>query len=130
MTKIKLTDGTIINASNVEVVKGVLKITTTELTVKELAELFSDKEKTNLITLMTESEIETGYKTGFTSFAGIIYGSDQSKTVELFQPVDVTEARIANAEGVANLTSAEIKKLTEEISNAQLALCEVYELMS
>lgn len=28
MTKIKLTDGTIVNASNVEVVNGTLKITT------------------------------------------------------------------------------------------------------
>ena len=144
MTKIKLTDGTIINASNVEVVKGVLKITTAERTVEELAALFSDKEKTSLITLMTESGSESGYKTGFTSFSGIIYGADESKTIELFQPVDVTESRIANAEGVANLANEEMKKLatemtnaqaamtelTAEITNAQLALCEVYELMS
>jgi hypothetical protein len=40
MTKIKLTDGTIINASTVEVVYGTLKITTTEYTVEELAEIF------------------------------------------------------------------------------------------
>lgn len=102
MTKVKLVNGTIINASTVEVVNGCLKITTSEHTVEELAELFANKENTSLITLMTESEIESGYKTGFTSFAGINYDAEGVKTVELFQPVDITEARIANAEGNAN----------------------------
>ena len=102
MTKIKLVNGTIVNASSVELVNGALKITTSELTVEELAELFTDKSNTSLISLMTESEKETGFKTGFTSFAGITYLEDGSKVVELFQPADVTEARISNAEGAAN----------------------------
>ena len=50
---------------------------------------------------MTEADVECGYKTGFTSFVGITYGADGVKTVELFQPVDVTEKRVANAEGKA-----------------------------
>lgn len=106
MTKIKLSNGTIVNASDVQLVNGTLKITTSELTVEELAEIFSNKENTSLITLMTESEIETGYKKGFTSFAGINYDAEGVKTVELFQPKDVTEARISNAEATANLASA------------------------
>ena len=144
MTKIKLVDGTIINASSVEVVKGILKITTTDCTVEELAELFSDKEKTNLITLMTESEVETGFKTGFTSFAGITYDIDGVKTIELFQPVDVTEARIARIEGVANMASieanlvsvearnlvTEARNLASEMTDTQLAIAELAELIS
>ena len=123
MTKVKLLNGTIISAQTVELVEGVLKITTTEHTVEELAEMFSDKENTNLITLMTESEIESGFQTGFTSFAGILYGADETKTVQLFQPVDVTESRISNAEGVANAANsmAESAKTTAESSNQMVS---------
>lgn len=119
MTKIKLTDGTIINASTVEVVNGILKITTAEKTVEELDALFSDKSKTSNIVLMTESGKETGYKTGFTSFAGIMYNPDKTKTIELFQPKDVTEARVANAEGTA--ISANEKAAEVENQNVVLA---------
>ena len=111
MTKIKLVDGTVINADSVELVNCALKITTAEKTVEELAEIFSNKENTSKITLMTPSEIETGYKIGFTSFSGINYDAEGVKTVELFQPVDVTEARISGAEGVANQASADVNEL-------------------
>lgn len=128
MTKIKLTDGTIINASNVEVVNGTLKITTTENTVEGLAEIFSDKSKTNYITLLTDSDKECGYKTGFTSFAGINYDAEGNKTVELFQPKDVTEARIANAEAAANMTNDKLASIETDITDVQLALVELYEM--
>ena len=110
MQKIKLVNGMIINVTSVELVHGVLRITTAEetaekLTVEELADIFSDKSNTSLITLLTESGAESGYKTGFTSFAGIIYDAEGNKTVELFQPVDATEARISNAEGAANVAN-------------------------
>ena len=115
MTKIKLLDGKIINAVSVEVVSGVLKISTYDHTVEELAKIFSDKDATPLITLLTESEIETGYKTGFTSFAGINYDDDGLKTVELFQPVDITEKRVSTATGVANQAMAETEILSETV---------------
>ena len=127
MTKIKLTDETIINASAVEVVNGTLKITTTENTVEGLAEIFSDKSKTNYIILLTESDKECGYKNGFTSFAGINYDADGNKTVELFQPKDVTEARIANAEATANMTNDKLTAIETDITDVQLALVELYE---
>ena len=123
MTKIKLTDGTIINASTVEVVNGVLKITTTDLSVEGLAELFGNSANTNYIVLMTEGGKECGYKTGFTSFAGINYDAEGNKTVELFQPKDVTEARIANAE-------AKVTSIETDITDTQLAVVELYEMMA
>lgn len=119
MTKIKLVDETIISASTVEVVNGVLKITTNEYSVEELAEIFKDKNKTNLITLMTESEKESGYKTGFTSFAGINYDADGNKTVELFQPKDVTESRLSNVEGNTSRLTEETYENTENIIDVQ-----------
>ena len=119
MTKIKLVDGTIIDASSVELVSGTLKITTTEKTVEELAEIFKNKDNVNLITLLTGSGKESGYKTGFTSFGGIMYNEDDSKTVELFQPVDVTEARLSNVEGNTNLVNEKTVMLEEQ--NAALS---------
>lgn len=122
MTKIKLTNGTIINADSVELTNGILKITTKELTVEELATLFSDKSNTSLITLMTEGGVESGYKTGFTSFAGINYGTDGSKTIELFQPKDVTESRLSNVEATAN-------SVINSVTDVELAMVELYEMI-
>ena len=114
MTKIKLIDETIIIASEVVLENGIFKITTSEKTVEELAAIFSDKSNTSKITLMTESEIETGYKIGFTSFAGIKYDAKGNKTIELFQPADVTEARLANAEGQVAMLSEQNTVLAEQ----------------
>jgi hypothetical protein len=123
MTKIKLTNGTVINADSVELTNGILKITTKELTVEELATLFSNKENTSLITLMTVGGTESGFKTGFTSFAGINYGADGIKTVELFQPKDVTEARLSNVEANAN-------SVANSITDVELAMVELYEMIA
>lgn len=122
MTKIKLTNGTIINAESIDLTNGVLRITTSELTVEELATLFSDKNNTNHITLMTESGLETGYKTGFTSFAGINYDANGTKTVELFQPKDVTEARLSNVEATTNTVAS-------SVTDVELAMVELYEMI-
>ena len=122
MTKIKLVNGVVINATDIAMANGVLKITTNEHTVEELADIFSNKENTNLIILMTESGVECGYKKGFTSFAGINYNTDGVKTVELFQPKDVTEIRLANAEATAT-------KLESSILDTQIAVAELAELL-
>lgn len=123
MTKIKLTNGIIINADSINLTNGVLRITTSELTVEELATLFYDKNNTNHITLMTESGLETGYKTGFTSFAGINYDADGVKIVELFQPKDVTEARLSNVEATTN-------SVASSVTDVELAMTELYEMIA
>lgn len=122
MTKIKLTNGTVINADSIDLSNGVLRITTSELTVEELAALFSDKNNTSCITLMTEGGLETGYKTGFTSFAGINYDADGTKTVELFQPKDVTEARLSNVEAATN-------SVASSVTDVELAMVELFEMI-
>ena len=116
MTKIKLVNGTIVNAETVEVVNGVLKISTIEATVEELAELFGNKDNTSHIILMTESGKESGFKDGFTSFAGISYDADGLKTIELFQPRDVTEVRISNIEGKVVETNNDVQELNETVN--------------
>lgn len=108
MTKIKLVDGTIFSAEKVEIVNGTLQLTVIDdVSVEDLADAFSDKNNTCHITLLTESGKESGFKTGFTSFAGIMYNADCSKTVQMFQPKDVTERRISDAEGKANQAIAD-----------------------
>lgn len=133
MGKIKLVNGTELNVIATELEKGVLKISTSELTVEELVTLFSDKSNTNLITLLTDSGVESGYKKGFTSFAGISYGTDGVKTVELLQPVDATELRISNAEATANVASsvAEVANTTaNNVSEQALLLAEQSEVLT
>ena len=116
MTKIKLTNGVTLEAMDVELLNGILKITTADSTVEELATLFSDKKNTSRIVLLTPSGAESGYKYGFTSFAGICYGVDGVKTIELFQPVDDMEARVAKVEGNASAATSEIVKIEDTIN--------------
>lgn len=106
----------------VEVTDGVLRISTQEKTVEELAALFSDKEKTSSLILMTESGKESGSKTGFTSFSGITYDEDGLKTVELFQPADVTEARLSAAEGTAAAASSTAENTAIRVDSVQAAM--------
>ena len=68
---------------------------------------------------MTESEKVSGYKTGFTSFAGIEYDENGNKTVELFQPKDVTESRLSNVEGNTEKLAEDTNINAENILDVQ-----------
>lgn len=115
MDKIKLANNLIISIENIELINGTLTISIREgFTVDELITIFSDINNTSVITIITEDEIEVGMKTGFTSFAGINYHADGLKVVELFQPVDDTEARLAQAEATAQLATAMANTVAEQ----------------
>lgn len=148
MRKIKLADGTTIEIVETSLINGILKILTKEKTVEELADLFSNKENTSYIAILSRNETEIGYRKGFTSFAGITYDTEGVKTVELFQPKDVTEARISNLEGVTNETKNVVENTVtnmetsmadfkveqkQEMENAltdmELAITEMYEMV-
>ena len=124
MEKIKLSDGTIINISEIDLVNGVLNISTYEHTVEELVEMFSNKEKTNLIIVMSDTGVENGRKLGFTSFGGIHYGANGLKTVELFQPVSDLEHRVAEAEGKITQTNAAVEAVDAELDEMAEAIQE------
>jgi hypothetical protein len=144
MRKIKLVNGTVIEITEKSLVNGILKISTKEKTVEELAELFSNKENTSYIATLSRNDVEIGFNKGFTSFAGITYDTERVKTVELFQPKDVTEARIANLEGVTNETKNTVASVETSMSNfkveqkqemenaltdMELAITEMYEMV-
>lgn len=117
MTKVKLVNGTIINAESVELVNGVLRIATTELSVEELASLFSNDAITNCITLMTESGKDFGYKTGFTSFAGIQYLADGVKVIEMFQPIDEMAKQISTLTGLTSRVENDVNEVKSSINS-------------
>lgn len=117
MTKIKLIDGTVIDSISVEVTKGILKITTNDFTPEQLAAFFGNSENTSIIKIMTESEIESGAIAGFTSFVGVIYNEDKTKTVGLVQPVNSTESMISDALFKANSANTKTEEL-EAVVNA------------
>ena len=144
MRKIKLLDGTIIEITEKSLINGILKISTKEKTVEELAEIFSNKENTNYIAILSRNDVEIGFNKGFTSFAGITYDTDGIKTIELFQPKDVTEARISNLEGATNETKNTVANVETSMSNfkveqkqemenalidMELAMAEIYEMV-
>ena len=144
MRKIKLLDGTIIEITEKSLINGILKISTKEKTVEELAEIFSNKENTNYIAILSRNDVEIGFNKGFTSFAGITYDTDGIKTIELFQPKDVIEARISNLEGVTNETKNTVASVETSMSNfkaeqkqemenaltdMELAITEMYEMV-
>lgn len=115
MDKIKLTNDLIISIENIELINGTLTISIREgFTVDELITIFSDINNTSVIAIMTEDETEVGMKIGFTSFAGINYHADGLKIVELFQPVDETEARLAQAEAATNLATSKLSEVEEQ----------------
>ena len=144
MRKIKLVDGTIIEITEKSLINGILKISTKEKTAEELAELFSNKENTSYIAILSRNDVEIGFNKGFTSFAGITYDTAGVKTVELFQPKDVTEARISNLEGATNETKNTVASVETSMSNfkaeqkqemenaltdMELAMAEIYEMV-
>ena len=114
MDKIKLVDGTILSAESIELINGVLKISTRDNTIDGLIELFSNSANTHTIVILTEDEVECERKIGFTSFAGIRYNADGLMTVEMFQPKDELELRVASAEATANLATSKITEVEEQ----------------
>jgi hypothetical protein len=99
---------------------------------------------TSYIATLSRNDVEIGFNKGFTSFAGITYDTDGIKTIELFQPKDVTEARIANLEGATNETKNTVASVETSMSNfkaeqkqemenaltdVELAMAEIYEMV-
>lgn len=116
MMKILLANEKIINISNAEQENGVLSLTTSENTVEELAELFENNENTNHIVLLTEANVEARFWNGFTSFIGIKYQTDGSKTIELMQPISETEKKVADLEGKTTKALIEVDGVVEVLN--------------
>lgn len=133
--KIRLIDGTVHVVTRADVTNGRLEIDFTGKTAEEIQEIFATPANLQNIEVLTDDGVWTAGLPGWTVYGGIYLIGDK-KTVVLSKPVDVTEERLTNAEAKAiqaegRATEAENKaaSLAEELTQTQVALCEVYELV-
>lgn len=135
MEKIKLIDGSVHEITRAEVTNGRLEIDFQGRDAEELQDLFSTPALLTNIELLTGNEEKMGDVPGWTVYGGVMTLGD-TKTVILTKAIDVTEQRLTNAEArsIAANTAAEVAKTmsTEtatQVTDLQLAICELYEGM-
>ena len=140
--KMKLVDGTIYDISRAEIIEGRLEIDMLEKTAEEVQAIFSTPGNLREIELLTSEEDIFSELQGWTKLGEVML-SGEVKTAILTQPADVTEERVANAEAKATAANAaavraegnakKAEKLgsdnAEQITDLQMALCEIYEGM-
>ena len=147
--KIRLVDETVYDVKRAEVVDGRLEIDMTEKTAEEMQEIFSVPGNLSVIELMTDEGGVFSALPGWTKYGGVLLNGT-TKTVILIMPESVTEERLTEAEGnaiEAKTTAQKVEAKTDaqentvkeieeksnenatQITDLQMALCELYEGM-
>ncbi len=133
--KIKLIDGSVHEVTRAEITNGRLEIDFQGKTAEELQDIFSFPALLTNIELLTNLDEKTGDVPGWTVYGGVMTLGD-TKTVILTKAIDVTEQRLtyAEANAIAANTAAEVAKTMSagtatEVTDLQLAVCELYERM-
>lgn len=133
--KIKLIDGSVYDVTRAEVTNGRLEIDFQNKTAEEIQAVFSTPALLTNIELLTDNEDKTGDVPGWTVYGGVMTLGD-TKTVILTKSVNVTEQRLADAEAnaiaansVAELAKTMSTETATQVTDLQLAICELYEGM-
>ena len=133
--KIRLLNGEIYDVVRAEVTNGRLELDFQNKTAEELQDTFSVPALLTNIELLTDTEDKTGDVPGWTVYGGEMTLGD-TKTVILTKALNITEQRLADAEAnaIAANSMAEVAKTmsTEtatQVTDLQLAICELYEGM-
>lgn len=133
--KIRLVDGTVHAVTRAEVKNGRLEIGFAGKTAEEIQAIFDTPANLQNIEVLTDENDWTAELSGWSVYGGIYLIGDK-KTVILSKPVNITEERLTNAEakaiqaeGRATEAGNKATSLAEELTQTQLALCEVFELM-
>ncbi|MXP77218.1 hypothetical protein GN277_18100 [Lachnospiraceae bacterium WCA-9-b2] len=133
--KIKLIDGSVYDVVRAEVTNGRLELDFQNKTAEELQDTFSVPALLTNIELLTDTEDKTGDVPGWTVYGGVMTLGD-IKMVILTKSVNVTEQRLADAEAnvIAANSVAEVAKTMSletatQVTDLQLAICELYEGM-
>lgn len=131
--KIRLLNGEIYDVVRAEVTNGRLELDFQNKTAEELQGTFSVPALLTNIELLTDTEDKTGDVPGWTVYGGVMTLGD-TKTVILTKAVNITEQRLADAEAnaIAANSMAEVAKTmsTEtatQVTDLQMAMCELYE---
>ena len=133
--KIRLLNGKIYDVVRAEVTNGRLELDFQNKTAEELQDTFSVPALLTNIELLTDTEDKTGDVPGWTVYGGVMTLGD-IKTVILTKSVNVTEQRLADAEAnaiAANSVAEVAKTMSSEtatqVTDLQMAICELYEGM-
>lgn len=131
--KIRLLDGSIYPVERVDVSNGKLEIDFVERSPEELQAIFSTPALLEKIDLLGDDNELVGEHTGWTVYAGIFFFGDRD-TVSLIKEADSVQNRITTAEAkaieaasLAREAQETLENATTQITDLQLALCEMYE---
>lgn len=131
--KIRLTDGSIYIVDRAEPVNGRVEIDFKDKTCEEIQEIFSSPEKLTVIELITDNNDKFGDIPGFTVYSGVKLFGDTA-TALLSHQTDPIQERLTNAEAnalkaatLARDAQESLESATTQITDLQLALCELYE---
>lgn len=131
--KIRLVDGSVYFVARAEVTNGRVEIDFKDKTCEEIQEIFSQPEKLTNIELLTVNEDKFGDIPGYTAYGGVMLVGETA-TVILAQQTDPIQERLVNAEAkaleaatVAQKAKAETEDIAQQVTDLQMAMCELYE---
>lgn len=126
--KIIFNDASELSVQSVKEFAGQLQILAINITPADLYSIFSDTVKTKVLRVEERGQIVAEYE-GYTQYhhseihPGKIYG------IVISQVGKSTEDRLQAAEQANEQTSEELKSVNIQITDLQMALCEIYEGM-
>ncbi len=133
--KIRLIDGTVYTVTRAEITDGRFEIDFKDKSCEEIQDIFSSPANLASIELLTMDGEKFGEVPGYTVYSGVMFMKD-IRTVILAQGTDEVLERITNAEARAMQAAAlaeNAKKLSEDvvsqITDLQMAMCDLYEGM-
>lgn len=138
--KLRLVNNETYPIERAEIVDGRLEIDFKEKTAEEVQVICDDPGNLDQIELLTDADDVFSVLDGWTKYGGVMLNGE-IKTAILSQPANIAEERITSAEATAAEVKQEVKdqaatiKAIEEanganeqqITDLQLALCEIYE---
>ena len=140
--KLRLVNNETYPIERAEIVDGRLEIDFKEKTAEEVQVICDDPGNLDQIELLTDADDVFSVLDGWTKYGGVMLNGE-IKTAILSQPANITEKRITSAEATAAEAKQEVKDQAEtikaieeanganeqQITDLQLALCEIYEGM-
>jgi len=129
--KIRLVDGSVYLVARAEVTNGRVEIDFKDKPCEEIQEIFSQPEKLTNIELLTANEDKFGDIPGYTVYSGVML-IKETATVILAQQTDPIQERLVKAKAleaatVAQKAKAETEDIAQQVTDLQMAMCELYE---
>ena len=126
--KIRMISGATYTVARADVTDGRLEIDFKDKEAEEIQDIFTIPAELSNIELLTDEGEKYGELPGWTVYGGItVYGD--TKTVILTKETDSMAERLTNAEAKALSASVLAESTATQVTDLQLAMCEIYEGM-